>query len=1527
MKKNYLLLIIFLTSFYSYATLIITTPANDKGLCVGASFTALGSNIVLTEGANNDIQNGRNYEIRVPINFEIQNGTGTATSAGGMDVNSTIALSYPDARTIRLTFSTNGGGSDGNGSDDKTDVITVTFNVRAVTSPAFGTIKCSGGSVPNSNSASHGLLASENVPVIYGVASSYCKSVTNVAITASPSNGSFTALGGLTDNSGGSATLNPSSMSNGGKTITYTTTGGICNTAVSVNTTINPLPISGVNFTFNPTASNTSFYYTNPAFDLMSLSGAELNPSTGTFSGTGVVANKFYPSVAGVGANKTVTYTYTDGNGCANSQNVDFTVISSNANINNLSSTYCANDNVNHPISVVVPSWATFTNLELYHYTHLAQEGLISTGGNNFTFNPTGHGSGGVGFTGSYKFVIHYYYTTLPIYTYTDTIPMTVDGGSYAYFTIPVNSCQAAGAIATNPFPAVSTGATGTGFSVVSSRAYPALTAISTPGGLLSGSGNSTFNPNVVSVTSIYRLRYTYINSSGCLSRYDDSIIVYMPPSAPTANTSSISFAVLNAQYCLNEYALPMVVNTLPNEFYKWYDDAARTLPLTTSSFLYPSVSTAAPLANKDYYVTANITGIASCESGNTNFKLQVFDVAKVNAGSDGSTCQQLSSTAINLNGSRSNAASSSTWTAVNGVGIINNPSNLVTSYQANTSPIAPTDLNKKLIFRLKSNDPLGPCPADSDDVEITLNPLPLPTIFNLDTTLCRNEASMDLSGNFGTDVGNNYFSGLGVVSTGIQYKFNPSIPGVGTHKIVYHAKDINGCIDSVSKFFKVYPIPNVGFTVSSNCEGDDVSLTDTSIIVAGSVISARKWKIGGLDKGTNSTLINKFIPYGDYIISLSDTSITGGDVANKCSNNQDKLVHIAPYPVANFSWLRACNGDTTFYTNLSTVASSSGPSPSYFFTNSWSMDILLGDAGVGSYKSATGPSSASPRFQYTSPGLYKARLSTITQRNIYIDADAIPDLIVPFPACLSDTVVEIYNLPTVAPTASTPYATSFALSDMNWAASGNSSSWLHTNPLNKDSMAITRPVWVTSDGKYNVGEKSSLNSPCFNFTGLNKPMVMLKLWSATTSQVSGTILQSSTDGINWSMIGTTGDGQNWYNNQGIIGQSGIAGNSLAQGWSGQYQDWQNSKVGLTSLSGNAKVRFRLFFAASTDNSGITEGIALDSVWIGNRQKVVLMEHFTNNSSSNITTAPITAGNNAMNTVRDTRKNDVASIYYHTSFPVQDPFNTAYPAGPSSRVLYYGVSSAPRTVLDGNYYNGSVYTVGTADSRVDVKDVDARSLETALFKIDMTNTFTPGVATVLTNVKYVLNDPFTNPILLHTVITEDDSTGAVKYSSIARQMLPDAAGDYISKLWGKDTSHTFSHVWNHTLPNTAKLGVVSFVQDATTKEVYQAAYLRGTGTLGAPVVLGTISETEEFKVQMFPNPATDEVFFLFGKAIREASAWEVYDNIGRRIDNGICSAGKEGFSLNTSNYTGGVYHIKLTGEKGAVDHKELIVIH
>ncbi|GDX52664.1 hypothetical protein LBMAG27_17110 [Bacteroidota bacterium] len=92
-------------------------------------------------------------------------------------------------------------------------------------------------------------------------------------------------------------------------TSTYTVTGTSaqnCSSTAQVVVTVNPIP-------------NVSFSGLNAANCITSaannLTG---NPAGGVFSGTGITGNNFDPSLAGTGGPYTITYSYTDANGCSN---------------------------------------------------------------------------------------------------------------------------------------------------------------------------------------------------------------------------------------------------------------------------------------------------------------------------------------------------------------------------------------------------------------------------------------------------------------------------------------------------------------------------------------------------------------------------------------------------------------------------------------------------------------------------------------------------------------------------------------------------------------------------------------------------------------------------------------------------------------------------------------------------------------------------------------------------------------------------------------------------------------------------------------------------------------------------------------------------------------------------------------------------------------------------------------------------------------------------------------------------------
>ena len=113
-----------------------------------------------------------------------------------------------------------------------------------------------------------------------------------------PSGGSYSGVG-----VNGNGVFNPSNAGIGTHPINYIVSAQGCSDTAYAGIRVNPLPV--VSFaTISPTCLNTTPF---------TLIGG--NPAGGIYSGVGVSANHFDPSVLGV-ASTVLTYQYTDSNGC-----------------------------------------------------------------------------------------------------------------------------------------------------------------------------------------------------------------------------------------------------------------------------------------------------------------------------------------------------------------------------------------------------------------------------------------------------------------------------------------------------------------------------------------------------------------------------------------------------------------------------------------------------------------------------------------------------------------------------------------------------------------------------------------------------------------------------------------------------------------------------------------------------------------------------------------------------------------------------------------------------------------------------------------------------------------------------------------------------------------------------------------------------------------------------------------------------------------------------------------------------------
>ncbi|WP_035758377.1 T9SS-dependent choice-of-anchor J family protein [Hugenholtzia roseola] len=312
------------------------------------------------------------------------------------------------------------------------------------------------------NTATQNITVNPLPTVTLGAFANVCISAPAFALTGgAPAGGTYSGTGVTAGN------FNPATAGAGSHTITYSFTdaNGCTNTATQ-NITVNPLPTVTLGAFANVCISAPAFALTGGA------------PAGGTYSGTGVTAGNFNPATAGIGIH-TITYSFTDANGCTNTatQNIEVT--------NN-----------------IVVSYTEPNNNVCLNATAFALSGGSPAGG---TYSGTGVTAGNFN-------------------------PATAGVGSHTItYTFTSGTCtnSATQTITVNPLPTVTLGAFAN--VCISAPAF-ALTGGAPAGGTYSGTGVAAgvFDPSIGAGT--YTITYTFTNAAGCTNTATGTITVGAAP-------------------------------------------------------------------------------------------------------------------------------------------------------------------------------------------------------------------------------------------------------------------------------------------------------------------------------------------------------------------------------------------------------------------------------------------------------------------------------------------------------------------------------------------------------------------------------------------------------------------------------------------------------------------------------------------------------------------------------------------------------------------------------------------------------------------------------------------------------------------------------------------------------------------------------------------------------------------------------------------------------------------------------------
>ncbi len=222
------------------------------------------------------------------------------------------------------------------------------------------------------------------------------------------------------------------------------------------------------------------------------------------------------------------------------------------------------------------------------------------------------------------------------------------------------------------------------------------------------------------------------------------------------------------------------------------------------------------------------------------------------------------------------------------------------------------------------------------------------------------------------------------------------------------------------------------------------------------------------------------------------------------------------------------------------------------------------------------------------------------------------------------------------------------------------------------------------------------------------------------------------------------------------------------------------------------------------------------------KPRLVLFEEFTNTSCD-----PCSEFSPSLDKTISERMGDMVAITYHYNFPSpQDPFYMANPADVMARANYYGVSGVPSLQVNGDHVGSWGYE-DYLDAYVDgASEVPAKVELHTEAELSADNVLTAKV-NVLPLTATLSNDLSLFVAVVEERIEWDHSApnGERAWNYVMRKLLPTAEGQTLQLDAQKVTPDEFTFTWPvQNFTDETELGLVTFVQDNTTKEILGTAY-------------------------------------------------------------------------------------------------------
>ena len=781
---------------------------------------------------------------------------------------------------------------------------------------------------------------------------------------------------------------------------------------------------------------------------------------------------------------------------------------------------------------------------------------------------------------------------------------------------------------------------------------------------------------------------------------------------------------------------------------------------------------------------------------------------------------------------------------------------------------------------------------------EFLVESVVIPEILNLqDTVYCQNSDPILLKANVEGVV----FEGPGIVHTLEGYLFDPAEAEPGERYILCTNQSENGCLESVMYKLHILAAPAALFELTTSCIPADGGVV-SFINMTNDKLNVDSWEWNFDDPSSGEGNVSSdiepshmYLGMGRRRISLTATSIDG------CVDSYVRDTLIGIHPVADFSMVSGCYRDESGVEFLNRSAFGGVAADSLVWT-------FMTHQGIVLERRLSTSATETIEYSFASEGSYKVDLYAYSAGG-----------------CSDSTSKEIDLLTTVR-LDKTGYVESFDGQDLLWTA--GSESGLNSWTLNEPDFTDFEPVigdkaWFTQlpADVINYNEESWIHSPCFDFTGIDRPMIQMDIMRSFIPNTNGAVLQYM-DVVEegWKTVGSKNPGIGWYNVLDLANKPG--GSKIGWGLNvfNPDKEWVRAAHDLDEVAGKSGVKFRIVLT-STGAQGIgNQGFALNDLLISERSKVSILEYFTNSSIESSKSA-----DDLIDSLAETYSRDVINLQYHMEYPGFDPMGENNPVPATTRSFYYGIPDVPYAVLDGGV--SEMFHYGFTDLKTTpiLDYIGLGALDQPKFKVDLEvdwkkdSLYTTAKVTCITN-------QYSEYLLLYLVVFETSVSaytglnGDQEFRNVVLDMLPTPGGKLLKGDWENGDTMVRVNEWEYQpyIEDIIDLGVAAFVQDRKTGQILQATaiYKDIRVDIVEPHILSDM--------HLYPNPARNVVYINLGSTTEEEAVIRLLDMNGRVVRNEKMSAGHQIYELNIHDLVQGMYVLQWI-ESGQIRGIEKIV--